>query len=64
MLSRWKLTYYPNGYLGSKTGSPGVDLRLMDNRFFGRAANATAGYTVNVLDRDSNLLCGRCVQPQ
>jgi hypothetical protein len=54
---RWKLTY-------SKTGSPGMDLRLMDNRFLGRAANAMAGYTVNVLDRDGNLLCGRCVQPQ
>lgn len=61
---RWKLTYYPNGYPDSKTGCPGVLLSLMENRFFGRAADATAGYSVSVLDRDGNLLGSRCAIPQ
>lgn len=63
---RSKLTYYPNGDADSKTGCPGVLLCLMENRyrFLGRAADATAGHSVSVLDRDGNLMYSRCVEPQ
>lgn len=54
----------PSGYPDSKTGSPGVGLRLMENNFFSRAAKATAARTASVLDRDSILVCCRCAQPQ
>ncbi|CAL4991147.1 unnamed protein product [Urochloa decumbens] len=47
---RWKLSYYPNGYNDSTKGNPTALLRLMENRFLGRAADAVAKYDLSVLD--------------
>lgn len=47
---RWQLSYYPNGVDDTRTTSsgcrPAFTLRLLDNRFLGRAADATAKYDV------------------
>ncbi|CAN6381864.1 unnamed protein product [Urochloa humidicola] len=53
---RWQLEYYPNGYTKSKTGGPTAVLNLMENRFLGRAADATATYNVSILDVDGNVV--------
>ncbi|CAO2202972.1 unnamed protein product [Urochloa humidicola] len=58
---RWKLEYYPNGFRDSTTGGGGCAsalLRLVDNRFVGRAADATARYRVAILDGGGNAVRG------
>ncbi|CAO2146515.1 unnamed protein product [Urochloa humidicola] len=47
---RWKLSYYPNGCSESTSGHPTAMLSLVENRFLGRAADATAKYDLSVLD--------------
>ncbi|CAO2198576.1 unnamed protein product [Urochloa humidicola] len=51
---RWKLSYYPNGYTDSTSGCASAVLWHLDNRFLGRAAEATAGFRVVILDGDGN----------
>lgn len=60
---RWQLSYYPNGIEDTKTTSgcrPAFALRLMDNRFLGSAADATAKYDVSVLDSDGDVVYRHC----
>lgn len=54
---RWELCYYPNGHANSKSGGASVSLRLLDNRFLGTAADATAAYKVAILDGQGNVAC-------
>jgi len=61
---RWKLLYYPNGHGNSTSGRDTVMLRLLDNRFLGRAADATAAYRVAILDGEGGTVCSTSVDPQ
>jgi len=61
---RWKLLYYPNGHGDSTSGRATVMLRLLDNRFLGRAADATAEYRVAILDGEGSTVCSTSVDPQ
>ncbi|CAO2198577.1 unnamed protein product [Urochloa humidicola] len=54
---RWKLEYYPNGVKSSTNGCASAVLRLQNNRFLGRAADATAVYRVAILDGEGNAAC-------
>ncbi|CAL4977257.1 unnamed protein product [Urochloa decumbens] len=61
---RWKLEYYPNGFKDSTGGGCATALlRLQDNRLLGRAADATAGYRVDILDGGGNAVYGSSAQP-
>ncbi|CAO2161873.1 unnamed protein product [Urochloa humidicola] len=57
---RWKLEYYPNGFKDSTSGCASALLRLQTNRFVGRAADATAGYRVAILDGGGNAVYSSC----
>ena len=61
---RWKLLYFPNGRGDSASGRATVMLRLLDNRFLGRAADATAAYRVAILDGEGSTVCSTSVDPQ
>ena len=61
---RWKLLYFPNGRGDSASGHATVMLRLLDNRFLGRAADATAEYKVAILDGDGSTVYSTSVIPE
>jgi hypothetical protein len=60
---RWKLSYYPNGHGDSASGRATVMLRLLDDRFLGRAADATAAYPVAFLDGEGSTVHSTYVVP-
>ncbi|CAN6363519.1 unnamed protein product [Urochloa humidicola] len=60
---RWKLSYYPNGYDDATSGRPTAMLCLVENRFLGRAADATAKYDLSVLDSSGKALCRASTRP-
>ena len=61
---RWKLLYYPNGHKDSTSGRDAVMQLLLDNRFLGRAADATAEYRVAILDGEGSTVYSTSVDPE